>query len=183
MLKRQRPSSPSPISPETIVDDVDSDLYQPDSKRLKYFGSSSSYGQGSHNEAVVNDSESEVEDGREEYFQGRREWQTQAGTYKDANILLHDLHAEQRHRMLFNISHLPPTTQQTPPNHAATYANESKDVAQFDTTQRLDHQGPSNATSGLQPDVQDEPGRCEAQRVSQCYEWTNRCGRSQELLP
>lgn len=108
MLKRQRPSTPPPHLPETQVEDP-SDLYEPDSKRRKYFARPLPY--GSNQATSMSDGEdSEDGDGASSSARGRladrrREWHEAAGQYKEANILLHDLHAEYRHRMIFASPH------------------------------------------------------------------------------
>ncbi|KAI0082228.1 hypothetical protein K474DRAFT_1655583 [Panus rudis PR-1116 ss-1] len=124
MLKRQRPSSPIPLPMETQVeDDWSSSLYEPDSKRRRYFAPPSSRG-GRAGEADSDDVlDTSTEDGKEEetkewrYVSRKREWQETAGVYKNANSLLHDLHAEQRHRMLFSSSSSPQTRKWTHPSY------------------------------------------------------------------
>lgn len=102
MLKRQRPSSPISFPEE---DTVAADLYEPDSKRRRYFAPYASTSQTKRDSTYLSDNDSEDGEGREskrrEVFSGKREWHAAAGVYKDANTLLHDLHAEQRHRTLF----------------------------------------------------------------------------------
>lgn len=111
MSKRQRPSSPIPVPPETQVEDESSygEAYEPSSKRRRYFapvipGDNQSPPRGEEYDSE--DSEAREgyphAEGRRGYSARRREWQAKAGVYKDANSLLHDLHAEQRHRMLFS---------------------------------------------------------------------------------
>lgn len=109
MSKRQRPSSPIPIPPETQVEDESSEAYEPSSKRRRYFAPTTPGDHQSPPAREEYDSEdSETKEGyadvngRRGYSTGRREWQAKAGVYKDANSLLHDLHAEQRHRILFS---------------------------------------------------------------------------------
>jgi len=102
MLKRQRPSSPISFPDE---DTTPADLYEPDSKRRRYFGPPTTAQQKrerNHDHEEDSEDNDGGESGRGEYFIGKREWSLAAGVYKDANSLLHDLHAEQRHRALFS---------------------------------------------------------------------------------
>lgn len=167
MLKRQRPSSPSPITPEVSLEDLSGDLYQPDPKRRKYFSSSKPPNPILRSEQPdTNDSDNEVDDGREEYFVGRREWQKEAGLYKDANVLLHDLHAEQRHRMLFNTSTLSSFLHRMNPQGTGYLQDPSQ----------VGHDEPQAHSSHIPLQGYSQPGCSEAQRVSHCYEDTNRYG-------
>ena len=174
MLKRQRPLSPSPLSPETSLEDVHSDVYQPDSKRRKYFGpsrSSETRPRGC-DEPTAYDSENEVDDGREEYFVGRREWQTAAGVYKDANILLHDLHAQHRHRMLFNTPTLVP---QNDSCCESSHFSTTLSGPARSKTPLFQHQGFVIPAPNVPAQELDQSGSIEAQRISHRYEDTNRC--------
>ena len=83
------------------------DLYEPDRKRRRYFTPSetdkSSWRNVSGEEVDAEsaggaESPEQTPRGR---YEGVHEWQRRAGEYKSANILLHDLHAQQRHRMIF----------------------------------------------------------------------------------
>lgn len=112
MSKRQRPSSPIPIPPETQVEDESNcgEAYEPSSKRRRYFAPATPGDFQSRSAGEEYDSEdSESREGRSSLDRrrgsstGRRDW----GVYKDANSLLHDLHAEQRHRMLFSTTRTP----------------------------------------------------------------------------
>ncbi|KAI0786019.1 hypothetical protein C8Q75DRAFT_298604 [Abortiporus biennis] len=130
MLKRQRPSSPSPISPGSLLeDDFSPDFYQPEVKRRKFFSSNLPTKRTQENESgEESDPEEILEHARRSYSRGP-EWQKAAGLYKEANILLHDLHAEQRHRMLFAESSThpaqhgwasgPPTQRMVPTRHTS----------------------------------------------------------------
>ena len=130
MLKRQRTSSPIPWSVEPTVeaDAAPGDLYEPSRKRRRYFTTANldkSLWTGSDNDTAL-EGELEVSEDKhgkrvERAANGVREWEQQAGQYKDANILLHDLHAEQRHRMLFAIGSSP---------HSTSYASSSHMAAQ-----------------------------------------------------
>ena len=134
MLKRQRTSSPIPWSAEPTVeaDAAPGDLYEPDRKRRRYFTTANpdkSLWMGSDDDAAL-EGELEVSEEKpgkraERAASGVREWERQAGQYKDANILLHDLHAEQRHRMLFAIGSSP---------HSPSYASSPHVAAQGSIT-------------------------------------------------
>ncbi|KAH9835752.1 uncharacterized protein C8Q71DRAFT_858601 [Rhodofomes roseus] len=124
MLKRQRPSSPIPMAAEAPLaaePPFDIDLAERVAKRARHFAPlrRSSYAQKN---AVVlgpdTDGEEEQEDdGRSEYTRGQTQWQEKAGLYKNANTLLHDLHAEQRHRHLFAAGPSNPPHPQRHPHH------------------------------------------------------------------
>lgn len=109
MLKRQRPVSPMlyPIDCTMEAHEAPEDLYEPDLKRRRYFTPSEA-DKSPWRDAIADevDAESGHGDGsskrRSESRYGEvREWQSHAGEYKTVNILLHDLHAEQRHRAIF----------------------------------------------------------------------------------
>lgn len=109
MLKRQRPSSPIPHPMEHTVeaDVAPGDLYQPDRKRRRYFTTShldKSPWTCTAQEVVNVELEDDIHvpsERREGHCRGTKEWQQQAGEYSAANTLLHDLHAQQRHRQIF----------------------------------------------------------------------------------
>lgn len=114
MLKRQRPASPSPIYDATEDEkNLPEDLFEPMSKRRRYFTPSRSNSRSQRSFHDVGDAEEEEHEAasRGEPFQreGVREWQQYAGEYRDENTKLHDLHAEQRHRMLFTPNTLRPS--------------------------------------------------------------------------
>ena len=108
MLKRQRPSSPLPIAAEAPLaaePSVDIDILERAAKRTRHFAplrrsyvEKTSVIEGHDTDGE----EDQEEEGRSEYTRGQTKWQEQAGLYKTANTLLHDLHAEQRHRQLFS---------------------------------------------------------------------------------
>ena len=108
MLKRQRPSSPLPMvaeAPLAAEPSVDIEMLERVAKRTRHCAPlRRSYVE--KNSVIRNydtDGEEDQEDeGRSEYTRGQAKWQEQAGLYKTANTLLHDLHAEQRHRQLFS---------------------------------------------------------------------------------
>lgn len=114
MLKRQRPASPSPIYDATEDEkNLPEDLFEPMSKRRRYFtpSRSNSLSQRSLHDGGDEEEEEHEAESRGEHFrhEGVREWQQYAGEYRDENTKLHDLHAEQRHRMLFTTNTLRPS--------------------------------------------------------------------------
>ncbi|KAK7694439.1 hypothetical protein QCA50_001625 [Cerrena zonata] len=173
MSKRQRPSSPIPVPPETRVEDESSEAYEPSSKRRRYFAPAASGDHQSPPAGEEYDSEdSEAREGytdaggRRGYSAGRREWQAKAGVYKDANSLLHDLHAEQRHRILFSTpSMASPGAISTP--HLYTYPISPNFESKL---------GPSAPTMPAYNAVQTE--MMEAATVTHQYENSNRLLKS-----
>lgn len=125
MLKRQRPSSPVFFPDE--VDTAATDLYEPDSKRRRYFASPSFPSVGKQGVAQANDADSDDGDEREnawsEHSARKPEWHMAAGAYKDANTLLHDLHAEQRHRALFSPSYRPSSSNAAHNAYSSPYSH------------------------------------------------------------
>lgn len=132
MLKRQRHQSPFPSTPSANYDDfvtsLDSTLSVSErfTKRRRI---ESSLDQDEHpsSSKYSNEptelSESEDDNREPEYYAGlNTRWQEQAGVYKESNTLLHDLHAEQRHRMLFASNEFNPAAACTPSpqSHAST---------------------------------------------------------------
>lgn len=110
MLKRQRPHSPFPAARYGDSDaksvDTPLELSERLAKRRRYIESPLDEEEDFHSESGPRHdtfASNDEEDGREtEYYAGdSRRWQEQAGIYKESNTLLHDLHAEQRHRMIF----------------------------------------------------------------------------------
>ncbi|KAH9921946.1 uncharacterized protein BXZ73DRAFT_104208 [Epithele typhae] len=132
-------------------------------------------------------------DGEEDNGDGPRPEETsehaqrleQAGQYKHMNTLLHDLHAEQRHRMLFS-SPLPPSY-----NPALHNLYESNPTHHLEPLEPLSKLGPS-VPAYSQPNVPREPHKplssfhisisskddtrnhTEEQRVTELYEGRNR---------
>ncbi|KAI0085636.1 hypothetical protein BDY19DRAFT_996545 [Irpex rosettiformis] len=168
MLKRQRTSSPLPWSKEpTIeVDVTPGDLYEPDHKRRRYFTAShldKSLLTDSFNDGLWEGESNDVEDRPRKREDGSsvNEWQLQAGQYKDANTILHELHAEQRHRMLFAVGSS---------THAASHGS-SLHVAAQGSAPRFHH---SDAVGTLNGNEHELPPRVEAKRVAERYEDTNK---------
>jgi hypothetical protein len=108
MLKRQRPASPVPSRWDAVVDEksLTEDIYKPVSKRRRYFTPSridpSMAGPTStKNDHDIFDTGPSTLPMNCGVRTGVREWQKDAGEYRNANTLLHDLHTEQRHRLVF----------------------------------------------------------------------------------
>ncbi|CAL1696531.1 unnamed protein product [Somion occarium] len=179
MSKRQRPSSPIPISPETQLEDETSsgNVYEPDTKRRRYFapitpGDRQSTSDGGDE---YDSEDSELREGqsnsRRKYLGGLREWQADAGVYKDANILLHDLHAEQRHRMLFSTTSSTSTafaTHSHSPPSSPHYIHAAKDSI----SKPASYFSPTPGFNSAQPE------QIETQTVTHRYEGSNRLLRS-----
>lgn len=178
MLKRQRPSSPLPIAAEApLAAEPFIDLERV-AKRTRHFAPlRRSYVQ---KDIVVvgsdTDGEEDQEEGRSEYTRGQTKWQEQAGVYKTANTLLHDLHAEQRHRQLFAIR--PSTSMHSQQGtHCAESTRPSSSMGpthppRVATLHReLSFGAPSCHTSS---NPCDGLGHAEAQTASSQYEDTNR---------
>ena len=119
MLKRQRPSSPLPVAHATIPESlpISSDpSSNHDVKRRRIFapsldGSSRGWGGSSVASGDEEDEDDIIMDGRSPTPQPNplQSSLESAGTYKLANSLLHDLHAEQQHRrMMSSASNLNP---------------------------------------------------------------------------
>ncbi|KAH8100555.1 hypothetical protein BXZ70DRAFT_937813 [Cristinia sonorae] len=188
MLKRQRPASPISFLED---DTVAANIYEPDNKRRRYFAPHSHTSKQKQDGVHPNDTDEEdgegSESGRREYY-GNREWHAAAGVYKDANSLLHELHAEQRHRVLFS-------------PHASSFSTSVMNtLATHRTTQLATFQSAKVLPSALNGDLAGHPQRqlavnfdgaeqmdhdgegrdesVEAQVVSQRYENTNRILRS-----
>lgn len=109
MLKRQRPTSPIPSLPSLPGgQELPFESYERVAKRRRQFAHrgrtpGNPYDDGEDYQDEGED-DTEADGGRSEYREVRSRWQEQAGMYKQANTLLHDLHAEQRHRILFSPS-------------------------------------------------------------------------------
>ena len=186
MLKRQRPPSPISLPDEDVGP---TDLYEPDNKRRRYFAPQRFTSQDKKDRFQVDDADSDDGDsgasGRKEYFNGKREWHVAAGVYKDANSLLHDLHAEQRHRALFNPNHLASSpTDMTHsihplhPLHARVTSYTSKDHASplhdpFADFSERDTSSPYSLQMNYDGEGRNE--QAEAEVVTQHYENSNRC--------
>ena len=107
MLKRQRALSPIPFSWDAMEDEktLPEDLFEP-SKRRRYSvpprtGPYAEERGDEEEQDGMHRAEGSLNTVRREVRRGAHEWQKDAGEYKDANSLLHDLHAEQRHRLIF----------------------------------------------------------------------------------
>ena len=187
MLKRPRGSSPSPPMPDPTVeaDVAPYDLYEPDAKRRRYFAPAR-YGHRSRDEEEEGEDDAELSDGprasssrHEETKARRREWQLEAGEYRDANSLLHDLHAEQRHRLLFSS---PPPGTSSPSSYHQHYTPEStpfvrsqeKGIPAPVEKEHLRTVAPPIPASH-DPLVKERHLAEEASVVSQRYEDVNRC--------
>ena len=115
----------------------------------------------------------------------------QAGEYKHVNTLLHDLHAEQRHRMLFSSS---PHCQMSPfdqdPEFNPPFAAPPHKLASS-PSHPTPHHHIAREAQGLTPSFtisipsQDpEPvDFTEVQRVTQTYQDTNRYVRQLQITP
>lgn len=161
MLKRRRPSSPMPAPPVADEKQLPDDLYEPMCKRRRFYappGLSDVTQGGQHEDEQHDDHSPHTRKYGPHNVQGEG-WRKSAGVYKDANVLLHDLHAEQRHRVLFS-SHSTPSA--VPP-----YINDI-----------LDHQQPKAKHAASLPPVEPsshDPESTEARVVAQRYSETNRC--------
>ncbi|OCH96600.1 hypothetical protein OBBRIDRAFT_787165 [Obba rivulosa] len=198
MLKRQRPSSPIPSLPTLPGEQLGPSFesFERVTKRRRQFTPSGSGTPGNPYDDGEDDDDDEQnvdsEDGRSEYFQGRSRWQEQAGEYKHANTLLHDLHAEQRHRMLFSSSSsfLSHSTTALQHSHTDNTTSTADMPAGHHSNQHLTSPSPPLAqsskvvTAGLFPhsrigsEVTDD---VEVQKVIQRYENTNRLLASLDL--
>lgn len=186
MLKRQRPASPIPAPWDGVEEEknLPEDLYEPMSKRRRYFTSSSpsfasqeTFTEHQHEQDDISSSNAASSSWHPEHGsrKGIREWQKDAGEYKSANTLLHDLHAEQQHRIIFSTSATTPST-----THSDTEARH-RSAVQHQPTDGTHSRGraPSPSPRGsISPDRKPSPGAVEeeyeAQVVSQRYEETNR---------
>jgi len=185
MLKRHRILSPVP-SPDLLLPSEPSlDVYERAVKRRRQLAPlrGHKYGSGIEN-AYMNEEDDEAEsklvEGFSDYARGKSRWQEEAGLYKAANTLLHDLHAEQRHRVIFSSSS---------PHHHGTFSDpyaHDDARAEFATSYGAIHavgRTPVHAQNSRQgnSDV-DAPPRngnlvtedVEVQNVTHRYEDTNR---------
>lgn len=111
MLKRQRPASPIPLQWDAVEAEkgLPDDLFEPMSKRRRYFAPPGIDSHADEHSSTGYPDDSTQAEGssnaaRREARSGIHEWQKDAGEYRHANSLLHDLHAEQRHRLIFSSS-------------------------------------------------------------------------------
>ncbi|EPT04141.1 hypothetical protein FOMPIDRAFT_1046019 [Fomitopsis schrenkii] len=183
MLKRQRPSSPLPIAAEVplaVESFVDIDILERVAKRTRHFASlrRSCTQKGGVVEGHDTDGEEDQEEeGRSEYTRGQTRWQEQAGVYKTANTLLHDLHAEQRHRQLFAARPSTPLHSQQDP-HCAGSPNPGSSTGHTHLPRgvAMPHREPSygEPSCHASSNPRDAPEHAEAQTMSSQYEDTNR---------
>ncbi|KAI0343896.1 hypothetical protein BDW22DRAFT_1355116 [Trametopsis cervina] len=169
MLKRQRPSSPTPWSMDhTVEADIPpGDLYEPNRKRRRYFTTSDS-DKSSWMDSFNSEGDGDSEDGgepsrkkKDAHSRGLSGWQQHAGEYRDANSLLHDLHAEQRHRMIFAG---PSSTKAVYEAHTSYFA-----------TQTLPSSMPDSTTPAADGRYKEEvPPVVESKHVLELYEDTNK---------
>ncbi|KZT74819.1 hypothetical protein DAEQUDRAFT_760828 [Daedalea quercina L-15889] len=123
--------------------------------------------------------ENQEDEGRSEYTRGQTKWQEDAGLYKNANTLLHDLHAEQRHRQLFAATPSYTTSSQRDLYHPTfSHATSSMNLKHWTQSMVMPHperdpplSSPMyHSSSHAHPSVD----HVEAQIVSSQYEDTNR---------
>lgn len=182
MLKRQRPSSPIPSSDCPVAERaIDVDILERLTKRRRHFAPPR-YTSTTKNAQDSQDSSDDEEDreespGSSSFARGLPHWQAEAGVYKAANTLLHDLHAEQRHRLIFSppsttphvvsrSSHSPSRTSDwTPPSRTDSAVLHMGHVAPHPT-------GPAKITPPPYPETMVD--EMEAKHVTQRYEDTNR---------
>lgn len=163
MLKRQRPASPLPLQWDVTEDGkiLPEGLFEPLSKRRRYFESSrtGSYAEEQNDAEEQEDafrSESSSHAIRREPHSGVREWQKDAGEYKRANSLLHDLHAEQRHRLIFSPTSPLPSPLSYPDkdfvSHNPAYAPHAGSPVNFSADQELPHPAYTPSSRGTPGD-------------------------------
>ncbi|PCH33444.1 hypothetical protein WOLCODRAFT_135141 [Wolfiporia cocos MD-104 SS10] len=178
MLKRQRqpspfPASDAPMAPEPTLD-ID---YERVAKRRRQLAppNHSGFSPGSeHERAESADEETDLEETED---RRRARWHADAGLYKAANTLLHDLHAEQRHRLVFSSSFSPPLattgtaahTREWPP-HPQPLAHAPQHAPAL-ATAPLDKNDLSCGDNGL---LEEGSTGEEARRVAERYEDVNR---------
>ncbi|GJE85942.1 hypothetical protein PsYK624_020220 [Phanerochaete sordida] len=186
MLKRQRPASPLPLQWDVTEDDktLPEGLFEPMSKRRRYFEPSrtGSYAEEQNDAEEQEDasrSESSSHAIRREPHSGVREWQKDAGEYKRANSLLHDLHAEQRHRLIFSpTSPIPSPLSYSDKDfvvHNPAYAPHAGNPDNFSADQELPHPAYTPSSRGTSADG---VVLREAEVVSRNYVDANRLLRS-----
>ena len=189
MLKRQR-SSPSFSQDAYASPEPPIDVYERIVKRRRQAAPPNVHNMDkgkavwrrgdSEGESDVDDAEECVERAQSEQAQ-RLE---QAGEYKNVNTLLHDLHAEQRHRMLFSSSPLPSHTPDfhhvsshaDPQVHQSLPSSSTRTVpARVETIPYQEsHKLMPSFTISLPSEKEDMIDYAEVQRVTQAYEETNR---------
>ncbi|KIY63669.1 hypothetical protein CYLTODRAFT_425889 [Cylindrobasidium torrendii FP15055 ss-10] len=158
MLKRQRPSSPPmPSSARFIPDEI------PNPKRQRFV--TSAIDDGALSGTILhNGGESDT---LQSNAQLNGQHQRQAPTqYSPANNMLYELHALQRHRLIFSNSYPPAMPDATPPRHPST---------------PNPFEPPTSATTASTPPPstpQSAADNDEGQKVKEHYEDQNRLLRS-----
>ncbi|KAI0336033.1 hypothetical protein GY45DRAFT_1430212 [Cubamyces sp. BRFM 1775] len=189
MLKRQR-SSPSfvPESPYAATPEPAIDVFERVAKRRRQFAPP--LDRTSHNSWAMDDTDGEEDVEGEESSAGRQatsdpergQRMNQAGEYRNVNSLLHDLHAEQRHRMLFSSSlsqsHLSMLHHTEPPYVAASAdktlpALSSNNLPTAPPPHEI-RKAPSSFTISIPSKDAAMVDHVEVQRVIERYEDTNR---------
>ncbi|CDO72432.1 hypothetical protein BN946_scf184977.g132 [Trametes cinnabarina] len=142
MLKRRR-SSPSLVadSPYAATPEPTMDVFERVAKRRRPFTRSQGQERQGGSSWRYDDTDGEEDVDGDDVSAGQEEHSSQdgrlhhAGEYRRVNSLLHDLHAEQRHRMIFSSSLPPsqlPTLHHISPvhsQHVAHYANKTTPVS------------------------------------------------------
>ncbi|KAI0757217.1 hypothetical protein C8Q80DRAFT_1265172 [Daedaleopsis nitida] len=191
MLKRQRsiPSfAPDPYeTPDPAIDILEERVAK---RRRQYATHAQGMDKG---KAVWRPGESDGEEDLEDDERAVRMAPTeqaqrleQAGEYKNVNTLLHDLHAEQRHRVLFSSSSPPTHWTHDQPRHVPQFAQP------FASPDKLPLVPPADGPLPVVPPVHEQPrplpsftisipskdasivDHVEVKRVTQRYEDTNR---------
>ena len=195
MLKRQR-SSPSFVQDICASPDPPIDVSERMAKRRRHVAPPHIPALDKGKAPWIggeSDGEEDIEGG-EQYAGGQGSEQAQrleqAGEYRHVNSLLHDLHAEQRHRTLFSTS-LPPSNvpeyHHAPPYPAPIYSYSAPPttpglifggpVPQAEPSREAHRHMPS-FTISLSSKDSAVVDYAEVQRVTERYEDTNRCVRN-----
>ena len=188
MLKRQRsipsfvPDPPYAATPESSID-----VFERVAKRRRHFAPPSD--RPSHSSWTMDDTDGEEDVDGEEHRASRQgnsdpeqgQRLNQAGEYRNVNSLLHDLHAEQRHRMLFSSSlppsHLPMLHHTEPPYAVAASADKTLPALSSNHLPPAQHEmrkAPSSFTISIPSKDATMVDHVEVQRVTERYEDTNR---------
>ncbi len=183
MLKRQRASSPSPLThatvPESLPISSDPGSSKHGVKRRRIFappldGPSRGWGESS---VVFGDDEDKADDiimdghTLTTWFNRFQPNLENASTYKSVNSLLHDLHAEQQHRRMMSSA--------ANPNLQSGPFSSHGWPSQVPVARKLMHPLPQDpVTTG----VKNKPRFEEVLSVYERYEETNRCGCSCSYL-
>ncbi|CCM02206.1 uncharacterized protein FIBRA_04286 [Fibroporia radiculosa] len=114
---------------------------------------------------------------RARHMKPERRWQKDAGQYKDANAFLHDLHVEQRHRILLSSS--TPYASQSQVFQSQRHPYPSKTIRDhtpisFSSTQHSRHMNFPRASASFVPEAPGAETEAETRDVMQRYEDTNR---------